>query len=89
MKTFESNILIMVTLIYTKQIIHLSSLLDETSFFVRDKLILVLQQKDDLDTWYTQIIWYARLPLKYNYLHLFTDRILAMNLMGVNQYSFG
>ena len=89
MKTFESNILIMVTLIYTKQIIHLSSLVDETSFFVRDKLILVLQQKDDLDTWYTQIIWYARLPLKYNYLYLFTDRILAMNLMGVNQYSFG
>ena len=79
----------MVTLIYTKQIIHLSSLVDETSFFVRDKLILVLQQKDDLDTWYTQIIWYARLPLKYNYLYLFTDRILAMNLMGVNQYSFG
>ena len=89
MKTFESNILIMVTLIYTKQIIHLSSLVDETSFFVRDKLILVLQQKDDLDTWYTQIIWYARLPLKYNYLHLFTGRILAMNLMGVNHYSFG
>ena len=30
------------TLIYTKQIIQISGLLHETSFFARDRLILVL-----------------------------------------------
>ena len=48
--------LIMITLIYAKQIIHLSNPEDETSFFARDRLILVLGQKGDLTTRYPQII---------------------------------
>ena len=50
--TLGSNRLIMITLIYTKQIIHLSGPEDETSFFARDRLILVLGQKGDLTTRY-------------------------------------
>ena len=38
------------TLIYTKQIIHLSGPLDEGNFFARDRLILLLRQKGDLAT---------------------------------------
>ena len=72
----------MITLIYAKQIIHLSNPEDETSFFARDRLILVLGQKGDLTTRYPQIIWYARLPSKYTTMYLFTDKISAMNLMG-------
>ena len=72
----------MITFIYTKQIIHLSGPGDETSFYARDRLILVLGQKGDLTTRYTQIIWYARLPLKYTNVYLFTDKISALNLMG-------
>ena len=56
----------MITLIYTKQVIHLSGPVDETSFFARDRFILVLGQKGDLTTRYPQIIWYARPPLKYS-----------------------
>ena len=56
MGTLGSNRLIMMALIYTKQIIHLSGPLDETSFFAHDRLILVLGQKDDLTTRYSQII---------------------------------
>ena len=56
--------------------------MDETSYFARDRLILVLEQKGDLTTRYPQIIWYARLPLKYTNMHLFTDKISAMKLMG-------
>ena len=56
--------------------------MDETRFFARDRLILVLEQKGDLTTRYPQIIWYARLPLKYTNMYLFTDKISAMNLMG-------
>ena len=41
--TLGSNGLIMITLIYTKQIIHLSGPVDETSFFARDRLMLVLE----------------------------------------------
>ena len=41
--TLGSNGLIMITLIYTKQIIHLSAPVDETSFFARDRLMLVLE----------------------------------------------
>ena len=67
---------------YTKQIIHLSGPVDETSFFARDRLVLVLGQKGDLITRYSQIIWYARLPLKYTNMYLFTGKISAMNLMG-------
>ena len=37
-----SNRLIMIVVIYTKQIIHLSGQVDETSFFARGRLILVL-----------------------------------------------
>ena len=48
--TLRSNGLIMITLIYTKQFIHLSGPGNETSFFARDRLILVLGQKDDLTT---------------------------------------
>ena len=77
-----SNGLIMITFIYTKQIIHLSSPVDKTSFYARDRLILVLGQKGDLTTRYPQIIWYARLPLKYNNMYLFTYKISAMNIMG-------
>ena len=47
-----SNGLIMITLIYTKEIIHLNGPVDETSFFARDRLILVLGQKGDLTTRY-------------------------------------
>ena len=65
MGALGSNGLIMITLIYTKQIIHLSGPVDETSFFARGRLVLVLGQKDDMTTRYPQIIWYARLPLKY------------------------
>ena len=72
----------MMTLIYTKQIIHVSGPLDVTSFFVRDRLILVLRQKGDLATSYPQIICYPRLLLKYTNMYLFTDKISAMNLMG-------
>ena len=61
-----SNGLTMITLIYTKQVIHLSGPVDETSFFARDRFILVLGQKGDLTTRYPQIIWYARPPLKYS-----------------------
>ena len=46
--TLGSNGLIMIILIYTKQIIYLSDPLDETSSFARDRLILVLGQKGDL-----------------------------------------
>ena len=76
MGTLESNGLIMMTLIYTKKIIHVIVALDETSFFARDRLILVLGQKGDLATHYPQIICYARLLLKY------TDKISAVNLIG-------
>ena len=62
--------------------IHLSGPLDETSFFVHNRLILVLGQKGDLATCYSQIICYARLPLKYTNMYLFTDKISAMNLVG-------
>ena len=48
--TLRSNGLIMITLIYTKQFIHLSGPGNDTSFFARDRLILVLGQKDDLTT---------------------------------------
>ena len=72
----------MMTLIYTKKIIHLSGPLDETSFFARDKLILVLGQKNDLATRYSQIIWQARLQLTYTSMYLFTDKISAVNIMG-------
>ena len=82
MGTLGSNRLIMMTLIYTKQINHLSDPLDETSFFARDRLILVLGQKGDLTTRYSQIFWHARLPLKYTNIYLFTDKISAMNLIG-------
>ena len=82
MGTLGSNGLIKIILIYTKQIIYLSDPLDETSSFARDRLILVLGQKGDLTTRYPQIIWYARLPLKYTNMYLFTDKISAINLMG-------
>ena len=45
-------------------------------------LILVLGQKGDLTTRYSQILWYARLPLKYTNMYQFTGKISAMNLMG-------
>ena len=80
--TLGSNGLIMINFIYTKQIIHLSGPVDETSFYARDKLILVLGQKGDLTTHYPLIIWYARLPLKYTNMYLFIDKISALNLMG-------
>ena len=48
-----------------------------TSFYARDRLILVLGQKGDLTTLYRQTIWYARLPLKYTKIYLFTDKISA------------
>ena len=72
----------MITLIYTKQIIHLSGPVDENSFLARDRFILVLGRKGDLTTSYPQIIWYARLPLKYTNMCLFTDKISEMNLIG-------
>ena len=65
MGTLGTTELIMITLIYPKQIIHLSGPVDETSLFARDRLILVLRQNGDLTSCYPQIIWYARLPLKY------------------------
>ena len=40
-----SNGLIMITFIYTKQIIHQGGPVDETSFFACDRFILVLGQK--------------------------------------------
>ena len=70
------------TLIHTKKIVHLSGPLDETSFFARDRFILVLGQKGDLATRDPKIICYARLPLKYTNMYLFADKISAMNLMG-------
>ena len=82
MRTLESNGLVMITLIYTKQIIHLSGPVAENSFFARDRFILVLGQKGDLTTSHPQIIWYAKLPLKYTNMYLFTDKISAINLMG-------
>ena len=45
-----SNELIKITLIYTKQIIHLSGPVDETSFFARNRPILLLGQKGILTT---------------------------------------
>ena len=77
-----SNKLIMMTLIYTKQINHLSGPLDDTSFFARDRFILVLGQKGDLTMCYSQIIWHARLPLKYTCMYLLTGEISAMNFLG-------
>ena len=71
--------LIMITLIYIKEIIHLSGW---DYFFARKRLILVLEQKGDLITYYRQIIWYARLPLKYTGIYLLNDKISAMNLLG-------
>ena len=82
MGTLVSNGLVMITLIYTKEIINLSGPVDETRFFARDRLILVLRQKGDLTTRYPQIIWYARLPLKHTNMYLFTNKISAMNLLG-------
>ena len=82
MGTLGSNGLIMIILIYTRQIVHLSGPEDETSFFARDRLILVLGQKGGLTTRYPQIIWYARLPLKYTNIHLFTYKISSMSLVG-------
>ena len=52
MGTLENNGLIMITLIYTKQIIHLSGPVDERSFFARDRLILMLGKEGDLTTHY-------------------------------------
>ena len=72
----------MITLIYTKQIIHLSGPVAENSFFARDRFILVLEQKGDLTRRHPQIIWCARMPLKYTKMCLFTDKISAINLMG-------
>ena len=71
----------MITLILI-EIIHLSDPVNDTSFFARNRLILVLGQKGDLTTRHPQIIWYARLPLKYTNMYLFTDKISAMDLMG-------
>ena len=79
--TLGSDRLIMMTLIYTKEINHLSGPLDETSLFASDRLILVLGQKGDLTIGYSQIICHARVPLKYTYMYLFTGEISAMNLM--------
>ena len=56
MGTLVINRLIMITLIYTKEIIHLTGPVGETRFFARDRLILVLEQKRDLTTHYPQII---------------------------------
>ena len=81
MGTLGNNGLIMITFIYTKLIFHLSGPVDETSFYARNRLILVLGQKGDLTTRYPQIIWYARLPLKYANMHLFTDKISSVQLM--------
>ena len=78
----ESNGLVMITLIYTKQIIDLSGPVAENSFFARDRFISVLGQKGDLTTRHPQIIWYTRLPLKYTNMYLFTEKISAINLMG-------
>ena len=82
MGTLGSNRLIMITLIYTKQIIHLSGPVDETSFFAHNTPILELGQKGDLTACYPQIIWYARLPLKYTNMCLLTDKTSAINLKG-------
>ena len=71
----------MITLILI-EIIHLSDPVDDTSFFARNRLILVLGQKGDLTTRHPQIIWYARLPLKYTNMYLFTNKISAMDFMG-------
>ena len=71
----------MITLILI-EINHLSDPVDDTSFFARNRLILVLGQKGDLTTRHPQIIWYARLPLKYTNMYLFTNKISAMDLMG-------
>ena len=71
----------MITLILI-EIIHLSDPVDDTSFFARNRLFLVLGQKGDLTTRHPQIIWYARLPLKYTNMYLFTNKISAMDLMG-------
>ena len=81
MGTLGSNKLIMITLTYAKQIIHLSGPVDETSFFARDRLILVLDKKSDLTKRYPHTIWYAGLLLKYTNMYLFADKISAMNLM--------
>ena len=64
MGTLENNGLVMITLIYAKQIIHLSGPVAENSFFACDRFILVLGQKGDLTKRHPQIIWYARMPLK-------------------------
>ena len=77
-----SNGLIMITLIYSKEIIHLSGSVDGTKFFARDRLILVLGQKVDLTIMLPQIIWCSTLPLKNANMYLFTDKIPAMNLTG-------
>ena len=82
MGKLESNGLVMITLIYTKQIIHLSGPVAENSFFACDRFTLVLGRKGDLTTRHPQIICYARLPLKYTNTYLFTDKMSAINLMG-------
>ena len=63
--------------------------MDETSFFASDKLILVLGQKGDLTTRYPQIIWYARLPVKYTNMYLFLVQNFCHESYGVNQYPIG
>ena len=52
METLGNDGLIMITFIYTNEIIHLSGPVDETSFYALDRLILVLGQKDDITKCY-------------------------------------
>ena len=46
MGTLGNDGLIMITFIYTNEIILLTGPVDETSFYALDRLILVLGQKD-------------------------------------------
>ena len=77
MGTLGNNELIMITLIYTKEIIHLSGPVDE-------------RQKVDLPTRYSKIIWYVRLRLKYTnmYIPVYWQNF-SYESYGVNQYSIG
>ena len=45
---------LLITLIYAKQIIHLSGPVDEANFFAHDSAFLVLDKKGNITTHYSQ-----------------------------------
>ena len=61
--------------------------MDETNFFARDRLILVLGQKGDRVTRYPQIICYATIEI-YWHVPVYWHNLSKISF-GVNQYPNG